>query len=236
MKEPVKQKEYDLRSAHAKERRRPTLASANSRAGAQASADAEALARGHSQVETQRATSRSGGRAGRGLLMHAVHAVPGGKGSDPGAAGWAAAESGAAEGHDSGSPAEPNAGMLLRRAREARGLTVSDIAKKTRIADRWIVAIEEVQIEQLPAPVFAIGYVRNYARAVGLDPSEFVERFRQFGQQRDDSFWGSLHDRSGPTPRSLEQAAAQRRYMLWTAALLLLGLAALVAVWLRSRR
>jgi transcriptional regulator with XRE-family HTH domain len=226
----VKQKEYDLRSAHAKERRRPTLASASSRAGAQANADAEALARGHSQVETQRGASR--GRAGRGLLLHAVPGSGGGaKGLDPSAAATTATH----ELVSDGLPAEPHAGLVLRRAREERGLTVSDIAKKTRIADRWIVAIEEVRIEQLPAPVFAIGYVRNYARAVGLDPSEIVERFRQFGRQHDESFWGSLHDRSGPTPRSLEQAAAQRRYMLWTGTLLLLGLAALLAMWLRSR-
>ena len=231
MKEQVKQKEYDLRSAHAKERRRPTLASASSRAGAQANADAEALARGHSQVETQRGASRSGGRTGRSLLLHAVTGS-GTKGQDPAAA---AATTATHELVIGGAPAEPHAGLLLRRAREERGLTVSDIAKKTRIADRWIVAIEEVRIDQLPAPVFAIGYVRNYARAVGLDPGEIVELFRQFGRHHDDSFWGSLHDRSGPTQRSLEQAAAQRKYLLWTAAFLLLGLGALLTMWLRSR-
>ena len=225
MKAKVKPKEYDLRSAQAKERRRPTLASASSRAGAQASADAEALARGHSQVETQRGSSRSGGRTGQGPRATEPTAQPG-----PGLGLGMTVEAVAA-----GAAMEPHAGLLLRRAREERGLTVSDIAKKTRIADRWILAIEEIQLEQLPAAVFAIGYVRNYARAVGLDPSDTVERFRQFGQKRDDSFWGSLNDRSGPTPRSLEQAATNRRYMLWTAAFLLLGLAALVTLWLRGR-
>ncbi len=218
MKDKVKPKEYDLRSAQAKERRRPTLASASSRAGAQASADAEALARGHSQVET-RGASRSGGKGGHGSKAAEPISPPGVK----------------ADGAAGGGSVEPHAGLLLRKAREDRGLSVADIAKKTRIADRWILAIEEVQLEQLPAPVFAIGYVRNYARAVGLDPGEAIERFRQFGQKSDDSFWGSLSDRSGPTQRSLEQAATNRRYMLWTAACLLLGLAALVAVWLRGR-
>src|SRR4051812_47619827 len=119
MKEKVKPKEYDLRSAQAKERRRPTLASASSRAGAQASADAEALARGHSQVETQRGSSRAGGgRTGRGLLQ-----------PEP-----------AAETAESVAAGEPlHAGLQLRRAREERGLSIADIAKKTRIADRWIV-------------------------------------------------------------------------------------------------
>ena len=145
----MKPKEYDLRSAQAKERRRPTLASASSRAGGQASADAEALARGHSQVETQRGSSR--GRLGQ--TSRAAEPV-----SQPGVGGDAV---------PAGSSAEPHAGLLLRQAREARGLSVADIAKKTRIADRWIVAIEEIQLEQLPAPVFAIGYVRNYARRGG---------------------------------------------------------------------
>lgn len=219
----MKTKEFDLRSAQAKERRRSTLDSASE--AARARTDAESRARSAAEG---RGAGR--GRAGRPTLLHAVGDSP--AGAKAGArdslapAGIAGADAAAAELHG---------GLMLRSARERRGLSVADIAKKTRIADRWIVAIEEARLEDLPAPVFAIGYVRSYARTVGLEPGAIVEHFRVHGPQRDDSFWGSLPDRSGATPRSLEQAKAKRKYLLWTATFLLLGLAALLAVWLRSR-
>jgi cytoskeleton protein RodZ len=166
-------------------------------------------------AEPERDSGRS--RAGRGVAVHA--------GIEPAAA----------EAAVSAAPAELHAGLLLRRAREQRGLSVQDIAKRTRIADRFITAIEEARLEQLPAPVFAIGYVRNYARAVGLDPGDAVERFRALGQKREGSMWGARSDKTGVAQKSPEQLAAQRKYMLWTAASLLLGLAALLAIWLRSR-
>lgn len=222
MKETVKTKEFDLRSAQAKERRRSTLDSASEAARARTDAESRARSAGDG-----RGTSR--GRSGR----PALHAV----GDAPAGAKATAREPGAPTG-DPGidsAAAGPHGGLMLRGAREGRGLSIADVAKQTRIADRWIIAIEEARLEDLPAPVFAIGYVRSYARTVGLDPGAIVEHFRAHGSQRDDSFWGSLPDRSGATPRSLEQAIQRRKYLLWTATFLLLGLAALVAVWLRSR-
>ncbi|HRI51755.1 MAG TPA: helix-turn-helix domain-containing protein [Pseudomonadota bacterium] len=221
MKETVKTKEFDLRSAQAKERRRSTLDSASE--AARARTDAESRAR---SADEARGSSR--GRSGRSAL-HAVGDAPAGGKST-------AREPGAPTGTDTASAtAELHGGLMLRGARNGRGLSVADVAKQTRIADRWIIAIEEARLEDLPAPVFAIGYVRSYARAVGLDPSAIVEHFRVHGPQRDDSFWGSLPDRSGATPRSLEQAKERRKYLLWTATFMLVGLAVLVAVWLRSR-
>lgn len=222
MKETVKTKEFDLRSAQAKERRRSTLDSASE--AARARTDAESRARSAGEA---RGSSR--GRSGRSAL-HSVGDAPSGSKTtarEPGApTSTTDTESATAELHG---------GLMLRGARNGRGLSVADVAKQTRIADRWIIAIEEARLEDLPAPVFAIGYVRSYARAVGLDPSAIVEHFRAHGPQRDDSFWGSLPDRSGATPRSLEQAKERRKYLLWTATFMLVGLAVLVAVWLRSR-
>lgn len=219
MKETVKTKEFDLRSAQAKERRRSTLDSASE--AARARTDAESRARSAGEA---RGSSR--GRT----VLHAV-------GDAPAGAKTTAREPGTAPGplNSDSAAAELHGGLMLRGAREGRGLSVADVAKQTRIADRWIIAIEEARLEDLPAPVFAIGYVRSYARTVGLDPGAIVEHFRAHGSQRDDSFWGSLPDRSGATPRSLEQAKERRKYLLWTATFLLVGLAVLVAVWLRSR-
>ncbi len=214
-----------MRSAQAKERRRPTLDSAGEASRNPGSAGTRSdAARGSGRV-----------RAASAAVLHAVTHLS--AETDP-----AAAQTGGRAGLAAPevttivARAEVPGGALLREARERRGLSIADVAKRTRIADRWISAIEEGRLDALPAPVFAIGYIRSYARTVGLEPGEIVERFRSCGPQRDDSFWGSLPDRSGATPRSLEQAAAKRKYILWTATFLLLGLAALLAAWLRSRR
>lgn len=81
-------------------------------------------------------------------------------------------------------PAEIHFGVLLRRARERRGLSLQQVAQITRIADRWMPALEEARLDQLPAPVFVAGYVRSYARAVGLDESDLLERYKDLAQQR----------------------------------------------------
>lgn len=237
-----------MRSAQAKERRRPTLDSAGeaSQEAPVTQAQARRVRGGHGAGDSRSPSEpRGSGRATLGAMLHAVvelpskatkaamatrtaHQTAGEPGEHP--------ELAATEATSIVSRSEVPGGQLLRGARERRGLSIADVAKKTRIADRWITAIEEGRLDELPAPVFAIGYIRSYARTVGLEPGEIVERFRSAGSQRDDSFWGSLPDRSGATPRSLEQAAAKRKYILWTATFLLLGVAALVAAWLRSRR
>jgi hypothetical protein len=81
-------------------------------------------------------------------------------------------------------PAELHFGILLRRARERRGLTQQDVVRTTRIAERWLPALEEARLDLLPAPVFVTGYVRSYARLVGLDEEDLVERYQGLTQQR----------------------------------------------------
>ncbi|HVQ09221.1 MAG TPA: RodZ domain-containing protein [Allosphingosinicella sp.] len=60
-------------------------------------------------------------------------------------------------------------GDRLRRAREARGMSLDDIAGQTRIPMRHLQHIETEEWDALPAPTYAIGFARNYANAVGLD-------------------------------------------------------------------
>jgi cytoskeleton protein RodZ len=67
---------------------------------------------------------------------------------------------------------EQHFGELLRRARVARGLSVGDVARATKIKERTIEAIEGARIDELPAPVFVRGFVQALARAVGVDEAE----------------------------------------------------------------
>ena len=71
------------------------------------------------------------------------------------------------------------AGARLRRAREAAGLSLADIASRTRIAERHLVSIESGNFTALASRAYAIGFARNYAREVGLDENEIVKAVRQ---------------------------------------------------------
>lgn len=60
-------------------------------------------------------------------------------------------------------------GRFLRRSREARSLSLEDVARRTRIREHWLERIEASQLDELPAEVFVRGFVRAHARAVGAD-------------------------------------------------------------------
>jgi cytoskeleton protein RodZ len=68
-------------------------------------------------------------------------------------------------------------GAWLRRHREVREITLREIADATKISMRYLEAFEEDRFEVLPAGVFCRGFLREYARYVGLDPDETVNRF-----------------------------------------------------------
>jgi transcriptional regulator with XRE-family HTH domain len=70
------------------------------------------------------------------------------------------------------------AGQRLREAREAKKLTIEDIAAQTRIPTRHLASLEAGDWEKLPAPTYSIGFAKNYASAVGLDRNEIGEQLR----------------------------------------------------------
>ncbi len=81
-------------------------------------------------------------------------------------------------------PGELHFGLLLRRARESRGMSLNEVAEKTRISPRWIQALEDAQLDILPAPVFVSGYLRSYARLVGLDGALLLSRYQELARKR----------------------------------------------------
>ena len=60
-------------------------------------------------------------------------------------------------------------GERLRASREALGLSLADVAARTRIPLRHLEAIETSNFAGLPSVTYAVGFVRAYARAVGAD-------------------------------------------------------------------
>jgi transcriptional regulator with XRE-family HTH domain len=70
-------------------------------------------------------------------------------------------------------------GDVLAQARLKAGLSLADLAAKTRIRAAHIAALEALDYPALPSRPFTVGFVRNCARALGLDEEAVVARFRE---------------------------------------------------------
>jgi curved DNA-binding protein CbpA len=68
-------------------------------------------------------------------------------------------------------------GPELKRIREARGISLRDIAMQSKIGMRTLEHIEEDRLPYLPAPVYLRGFLQEYARAVGLDAAKVVASY-----------------------------------------------------------
>ncbi len=69
-------------------------------------------------------------------------------------------------------------GDELREARLALGISVEEMAARLRIRRTHLEALEEGRLRDLPGAAYAVGFVRSYAAALGLDPDEMARRFR----------------------------------------------------------
>jgi len=70
-------------------------------------------------------------------------------------------------------------GTELKSAREALGLTVSEVAHQLKLAPRQVEALEAGRFDALPGPTFLRGILRNYARLVKLAPEPLLERIAE---------------------------------------------------------
>ena len=79
---------------------------------------------------------------------------------------------------DSESPLE-TVGQDLRAARLRRGEEIASVSRALKIRKDHLEALENDRLEDLPGKTYAIGFVRSYARHLGLDSAQYVERFKQ---------------------------------------------------------
>ena len=68
-------------------------------------------------------------------------------------------------------------GAALRTAREAKGVSLAEIAESTKISTSVLAALERNDVSDLPGGIFWRSFVRSYAQAVGLDPEATVQAF-----------------------------------------------------------
>lgn len=69
-------------------------------------------------------------------------------------------------------------GEQLRKAREAKGLSISDIEKATKIQSRYLEAIENNDFDKLPGDFYVRAFIRQYAQIVGLDGKELLSQYQ----------------------------------------------------------
>lgn len=82
--------------------------------------------------------------------------------------------------------AEPRTvGEALRRAREAASLTLAEVAERTKVRPGILKDIEADDHDRLPALTYSLGFVKAYARTVGMDPNATAERYRAESQKGD---------------------------------------------------
>ena len=120
-------------------------------------------------------------------------------------------------------------GEQLRRERERRGIDLSQIARETNIARRFLEAIESGRVDSIPGRFYRRAYIRAYARQLGLDPTRFVAayEFAEAGEAHAHALQASMHGGYGAP-----FAAAVKWMALAIVGLGLSGAAA--AVWRRA--
>lgn len=119
-------------------------------------------------------------------------------------------------------------GRMLKEARASRGVSLEEAARVTRIARRYLVALEEEAFEKLPSETHARGFLRAYANFLCLSSEELLGRFQA-------SAPGDLDFEEGVVPAAsgtdkAEHGSGKR----WLFALVAMSLIAVLAVFIRS--
>ncbi len=74
-------------------------------------------------------------------------------------------------------------GERLRSTRESLGLSLEDVSGEIRIRPKYLQALEDGRFSDLPGRVTTKGFLRNYARYLGLNPDEILEMYRKEVQE-----------------------------------------------------
>ncbi len=99
-------------------------------------------------------------------------------------------------------------GKYLSQQRELRGLSRDEVSRVTKISPSLLTALEDGQVERLPARVFVLNYIRAYATVIGLSPEDAVLRYEEVDKATPE-----------PSPAVLER---ERRRRAWAGVCVLL--------------
>lgn len=129
------------------------------------------------------------------------------------------AMAGMAETGSLGSP-----GQTLREAREARSMSVAEVAQELKISRQAVERLEQGQYDSLPGDTFARGYIRSYARLMGMDPARLALAFdRERGIE--------VRERSVSSIARVEPPSRSGRTLMWWSSALIIVALVLSALW-----
>ena len=129
------------------------------------------------------------------------------------------AMAGMAETGSLGSP-----GQTLREAREARSMSVAEVAQELKISRQAVERLEQGQYDSLPGDTFARGYIRSYARLMGMDPARLALAFdRERGIE--------VRERSVSSIARVEPPSRSGRTLMWWSSVLIIVALVLSALW-----
>lgn len=70
-------------------------------------------------------------------------------------------------------------GSRLKEARETKGLSLDSLQETTKIQKRYLKAIEDGNLHILPGKFYARAFIKEYANAVGIDPAELLQEYKE---------------------------------------------------------
>jgi len=134
-------------------------------------------------------------------------------------------------------------GDLLRRSREAQGIALEVVARRTRIAPHHLEALERSDLDALPAGPFGRSYIRAYAGALGIDAEPIVAAYRVQERRRglgtpegERRMLEELSLLAGRSAHASEPTTNVHRRAAWLVAAAAIAILATLGWFLASRR
>ncbi|GJM06221.1 MAG: transcriptional regulator [marine bacterium B5-7] len=117
-------------------------------------------------------------------------------------------------------------GLLLRTQREKQGLSAQEIAKRTHLDIKIVELIEQDSDEGMPAATYVRGYLRSYAKIVGVDPDHIITLYNSDSPQPPPEIL--------PEVKQPSQVSSSDKPVKAFTYLITLGLVLLLLIWYQS--
>ena len=114
-------------------------------------------------------------------------------------------------------------GAYLKSERELRGVTIDEVASKTKIHARYLHALENNQFEILPGEVFIKGFIRSMAKVIGADENELLSAYSDIIKK-------SSHDDISLSTNAKEESKHNINFILRLSLIILFLVGALVGL------
>ncbi len=91
-------------------------------------------------------------------------------------------------------------GQEIKRERELRGISLQEIAASTRISLKFLQALEEDRLDVIPGKFFIRAILRSYAKSIGLDENQVLNRYQELQSSFDSQVDGEVSKKPSSRP------------------------------------